>query len=105
MRSFLDVWLVAGFEIKRSIRTWRALALVLLYGIAATGWAYLVVQAIGAMEQRVNEATALWRCGEFEGALERFLAVVASLQAMPPPRGRHNQGAPARIRLPASPLR
>ena len=26
-------------------------------------------------------------------------------QAMPPPRGRHNQGAPARIRLPASPLR
>ena len=26
-------------------------------------------------------------------------------QAMPPPRGRHNQGAPARIRLPASHLR
>lgn len=55
MRSLRDVLLVARFELLRAIRTWQALALVMLYLVATTGGAYLVVRAIGLMEQALAE--------------------------------------------------
>lgn len=46
----IDVWLVARFEILRAVRTWRALALLVLYGIASAGAAWLFVQLVGLLE-------------------------------------------------------
>lgn len=40
--------------------------------------------ALAAAEGRANEATALWRSGSFELALERFLALVETLREMRP---------------------
>jgi len=48
-----DAGLVARFEVVRAVRTWRALALVLVYLIANGGGIYLFIQAIGAMERSV----------------------------------------------------
>jgi hypothetical protein len=45
-----DVALVAWFELFRAVRTWRAVALLVLYGVAAAGAGYLFVQFVGLME-------------------------------------------------------
>lgn len=49
--SLRDAWLVARFEVVRAVRTWRALALVLVYLIANGGGIYLFIQGIAAMER------------------------------------------------------
>lgn len=50
-----DVWLVARFEVFRAIRTWRALALLLLYGVASAGACWLFVRFVGLLENSLAE--------------------------------------------------
>ncbi|MBX2802877.1 MAG: ABC transporter permease [Myxococcales bacterium] len=50
-----DVWLVARFEVLRAIRTWRALALVVLFTVASAGASYLFVRFIGMLENEVAQ--------------------------------------------------
>lgn len=45
--------LVARFEVLRAIRTWRAMALFLLYAIAYGGGSYLAVAVLHALENQV----------------------------------------------------
>lgn len=52
-RSFVDTWLIARFEVLRAIRSWSALALVLLYLIANVGGAYLFILMLGQMESTI----------------------------------------------------
>lgn len=53
MSSLRDTWLVARFEVIRAIRTWRALALLLLYGIGYGGASYVFVSILHGMENHV----------------------------------------------------
>lgn len=53
MSSARDALLVARFEVLRAVRTWRALALFLLYAIAYGGATYLFIAALHAMENSV----------------------------------------------------
>jgi hypothetical protein len=55
MRSLLDIWLVARFELLRAVRTWRALALLVLYAVASGGAAWLFTRLIGVLEQTVAQ--------------------------------------------------
>ncbi|MEN0062891.1 MAG: ABC transporter permease subunit [Myxococcota bacterium] len=48
-----DVLLIARFEVLRAIRTWRALALVVLVSVAMGGGAYLFTRFIGLMENQL----------------------------------------------------
>lgn len=48
--SLLDIWLVARFELLRNLRTWRALALCLMYLIATGGATYLFTRFIHELE-------------------------------------------------------
>ena len=48
--SVRDILLVARFEVMRAIRTWRAMALFLMYGIASGGGAYTFTRILLAME-------------------------------------------------------
>lgn len=50
MTSLRDIALVARFEVLRALRTWRALALFVLYAVATCGAAYIFVQIVGLME-------------------------------------------------------
>ena len=52
-----DSLLVARFEVFRAIRTWRAIALLLLYAVTTAGAAYLFAQAVLLAE--INLATQL----------------------------------------------
>lgn len=51
-----DVALIAWFELFRAVRTWRAVALLVLYAVAAAGAGYLFVQVIGLMEHALAES-------------------------------------------------
>lgn len=55
LRSVVDTLLVARFEVLRAIRTWRALALVLVYLLASAGGAYLFVEGLAVAESRLAE--------------------------------------------------
>jgi hypothetical protein len=50
-----DVWLVARFEILRAIRTWRAVALLVLYAVASGGSAWLFTKFVGLLENSIAE--------------------------------------------------
>lgn len=53
--SFRDAWLVARFEVLRAIRTWRALALIVLYLVATAGSAWIFVEFLHVLETAVAE--------------------------------------------------
>lgn len=53
MSSIRDIYLVARFEVLRAIRTWRALALLLLYGIGYGGASYIFVAILHGLENQV----------------------------------------------------
>ncbi|MCB9668655.1 MAG: hypothetical protein H6736_03680 [Alphaproteobacteria bacterium] len=53
MSSLRDILLVGRFEVLRAVRTWRAMALFLLYGIAYGGASYLAVMILHALENQV----------------------------------------------------
>lgn len=63
-RSLVDTWLVARFEVLRAVRSWSALALILLYLIANVGGAYLFILALAQAEQslatELHVATTEW---------------------------------------------
>lgn len=50
-----DIWLVARFELFRAIRTWRAVALIMLYAVATAGAGYLFAGAVGLAERALAE--------------------------------------------------
>ena len=50
LTSIRDIYLVGRFEVLRAVRTWRAMALFVLYGIAATGAAFLFTRLVKTME-------------------------------------------------------
>lgn len=54
-RSLLDAWLVARFEVLRAIRTWQALALLLVYLLANVGAAYLFIEALSVIEDQIAD--------------------------------------------------
>jgi hypothetical protein len=51
-----DVALIARFEWLRAIRTWQAVSLMTLYGVACSGATWLFTRVIGEMEDKVAEA-------------------------------------------------
>jgi len=63
-----DIALVAWFELFRAIRTWRAVALLVLYGVAAAGAGYLFVQFVGVMEGALADSLGVART-ETPGAM------------------------------------
>lgn len=54
-RSARDVGLVARFELLRAVRTWRALALLVVHLVAHVGVAYVFVEALAALEHGLAE--------------------------------------------------
>lgn len=50
-----DIWLVARFELLRAVRTWRALALLVLYAVASGGAAWLFTRFVGLLEQTLAQ--------------------------------------------------
>jgi hypothetical protein len=54
-RSLLDTLLVARFELLRALRTWRALALTVLYVIALSGATYIYIRILWFIESGVAE--------------------------------------------------
>lgn len=63
-RSLVDVALVARFELLRAIRSWTALAVVLMYLIANVGGAYIFIRVLGQLEttmaEQLHVATTQW---------------------------------------------
>lgn len=56
LASLRDVALVARFELLRAVRTWRALALIVLYLVASVGAALMFSQFILFLEQQAADA-------------------------------------------------
>ncbi len=50
-----DVFLVARFEVLRAIRTWRAVALLVLFAVASAGSTYLFVRFVGLIENNLAD--------------------------------------------------
>jgi hypothetical protein len=50
-----DIGLVARFELLRAVRTWRALALLVLYAVASSGAAWLFTRFVWLLEQTVAQ--------------------------------------------------
>ena len=63
-----DVALVAWFELFRAVRTWRAVALLVLYGVASAGAAYLFAEFIGLLENAMADQLGVART-ETPGAM------------------------------------
>ncbi len=55
MTALRDIWLIAGFEIRRAIRSWRALALLVLYGVASGGATLLFTRFVGMLENTLAD--------------------------------------------------
>lgn len=55
LRSLLDTLLVARFELLRAVRTWRALAMILLYVIASAGGAWVFIEILAEMENAIAD--------------------------------------------------
>ncbi len=85
MSALRDILLVAGFDLVESLRSRKALALLLLYLAGSIGAALIFVEALGAVENRVAESLAVAeteRPGAMTGELmesEQFLDIVAEL--------------------------
>ena len=117
-RSVRDTLLVAGFEVNRAVRTWRALALILLYVIANVGGAYIFTEALAAIEQSVASsmgvATTRWpgalseqvrQSEQLTTVLTGFVgdeALVDHIRAYPFPRGLRAVAGHALCALPRS---
>lgn len=63
-----DVALVARFELLRAVRTWQALAVIVLYVVASAGATYLFIQGLGQFENVTADALHVPRT-EYPGAL------------------------------------
>ena len=76
-----DVFLVAWFEVLRALRTWRAIALFTLYGLATAGAAYVFTLTLWAIEQGVAEQFGLAKTKK-PGAMMETLMEQESLRTM-----------------------
>lgn len=56
LTSFRDVLLVARFELLRALRTWRALAVVVLYVVATCGADWIFIKLIHQLERTTARA-------------------------------------------------
>lgn len=74
MRSLRDALLVARFEVLRAVRTWRALALVVLYLIATAGGAWLFTELIHSLETSLAETLAVPATDRPGAMLDKLLA-------------------------------
>ena len=74
-----DVLLIAQFELFRAIRTWRAVALVLLYAVTTIGAAYLFANVVGLAEQTIADQLGV-AASETPGALMDDLVLSDSFQ-------------------------
>jgi len=74
-----DVLLIAQFELFRAIRTWRAVALVLLYAVTTIGAAYLFANMIGLAEKALAESLGV-AATEVPGAMMADLVASESFQ-------------------------
>jgi hypothetical protein len=63
-----DVLLVARFEVHRAVRTWRALAMLVLYAVASAGAAWVFVELVGALENNLASQLGVART-ETPGAM------------------------------------
>ncbi|MEQ1500799.1 MAG: ABC transporter permease subunit [Myxococcota bacterium] len=50
-----DILLVASFEVRRAIRTWRAVALLVLYAVASGGGAWMFTRFVWLLENTLAE--------------------------------------------------
>ncbi len=95
MTELRDIGLIASFEVRRAVRTWRALALIVLYVVATAGAAYVFTQIIGAAEQSLASTlgvpatdtpgtmlTELKANREFRGALSQAVGGTDQLDAL-----------------------
>lgn len=57
----IDIWWVARFEVLRAIRTWRAVALLVLYGVANGGAAWLFTKFVGLLENTLADQLGVAR--------------------------------------------
>lgn len=57
----IDIWWVARFEVFRAIRTWRAVALLVLYAVASGGSAWLFTKFVGLLENTVADQLGVAR--------------------------------------------
>lgn len=76
-----DMLLVAWFEVLRALRTWRAVALFLLYALATAGAAYIFTLTLWAIEQGVAEQFNLAKT-EKPGAMMETLVQQESFRSM-----------------------
>jgi ABC-type transport system involved in multi-copper enzyme maturation permease subunit len=53
MSSLRDTWLIGSFEVLRAFRTWRALALVLVFMVADAGATAIFVEALSEIEDQI----------------------------------------------------
>lgn len=74
MTPIRDVLLVAWFELLRSLRTWRAVALCVLYLVAATGGAWLFVELIGVLENELATQLGVPRTDTPGAMLDQLVA-------------------------------
>ncbi len=74
-----DVLLIAQFELFRAVRTWRAVALVLLYAVATIGAAYLFANMVGLAEKAMAESLGV-AATEVPGAMMDDLLASESFQ-------------------------
>jgi hypothetical protein len=73
LTSLHDVLLVARFEVLRAVRTWRALALILLYALTTAGCTWIFVKFLGAIENEVATSLGVPRTDKPGAMLDRAL--------------------------------
>ena len=56
-----DIVLVAHFELLRALRTWRAVALIVLFAVASGGSTYLFTRMVGFLENQMADQLAVPR--------------------------------------------
>ena len=77
--SLRDVLHIAGFELLRALRTWQAVALVAVYGLATAWSTYIFVNVLGAIENEVARNLGLVPA-EHPGAMLDRLVTSASFR-------------------------
>lgn len=85
MTSLRDTWLVARFELLRAIRSWQALAVIVLYVVSSAGATKVFVNVLGFMEDGLADTLGVPRT-DYPGALladlvheERFIELVEAM--------------------------
>ena len=81
LTALRDIVLVGWFEVLRALRTWRALALFVLYGLATAGAAYTFVGLVWVMENALAKQLGVPET-ETPGAMMQKLVESDSFRGM-----------------------